>query len=106
MADGEQGKPVSVPVQILGKEYIVACPEEERADLLRSAEILDRRMRQVRDRGVIGNERIAVMAALNLSHEMLGVTERARQEEALTLRLRSLQKKIDTVLQKSAQLEL
>ena len=61
-----------VSVRILEKEYAVACPAEERDDLLRSAELLNRKMREIRDSGkVIGLDRIAVMAALNLTHELL-----------------------------------
>lgn len=61
-----------VRVNILGKEYQVACPPEERADLYASASLLDERMRSVRDGGrVVGADRIAVMVALNLAHEML-----------------------------------
>lgn len=62
----------TVFVKILDKEYQVACPREERAALQESAELLDERMRAIkRGSAVIGLERIAVMAALNLSHELL-----------------------------------
>ncbi len=62
----------TLSVHILGKDYQVACPEEERDALLRAASDLDRRMREIRHSGnVIGVERIAVMAALNLSNEVL-----------------------------------
>lgn len=62
----------TVYVKILDKEYQVACPPEERGALLQSAQVLDERMRMIKNSGsVIGLERIAVMAALNLSHELL-----------------------------------
>lgn len=62
----------TIVVHILGKDYQVACPAEERDSLLRAASELDRRMRNIRQSGsVIGVERIAVMAALNLSNEVL-----------------------------------
>ncbi len=62
----------TVFVKILDKEYQVACPREERQALIESAQLLDDRMRAIRGSGaVIGLERIAVMAALNLSHELL-----------------------------------
>ncbi|MEJ2418472.1 MAG: cell division protein ZapA [Exilibacterium sp.] len=65
-------KTKTVIVNILDKDYQVACPANERDALLRSARELDRRMRTIRDSGnVIGLERIAVMAALNLCHELL-----------------------------------
>jgi cell division protein ZapA len=59
-------------VTILDKEYQVACPPEQQAELLLSARHLDEQMRAIRSTGkVIGLERIAVMAALNISHELL-----------------------------------
>ncbi|MEM6485985.1 MAG: cell division protein ZapA [Pseudomonadota bacterium] len=59
-------------VSILDKEYQVACPPEQQAELLLSAKHLDDQMRSIRSHGkVIGLERIAVMAALNISHELL-----------------------------------
>lgn len=62
----------TVFVKILDKEYQVACPREERQALVESAQLLDERMKAIRGTGaVIGLERIAVMAALNLSHELL-----------------------------------
>jgi cell division protein ZapA len=62
----------TVVVQILDKDYQVSCPAEERSALLQSAQLLDERMRTIKRSGsVIGLERIAVMAALNLSHELL-----------------------------------
>jgi cell division protein ZapA len=62
----------TVSVSILDKEYQVACPPEERDALIAAARELDIRMRDIRQSGtVIGLERIAVMAALNLSHELL-----------------------------------
>ncbi|WP_439107715.1 cell division protein ZapA [Congregibacter sp.] len=62
----------TVSVTILEKEYQVACPEDQQAELLLSARHLDEQMRAIRSTGkVIGLERIAVMAALNISHELL-----------------------------------
>ncbi len=61
-----------IKVQILGKEYPIACPEDEQHDLLVAARYLDEKMRQIRSGGrVIGAERIAVMAALNITHELI-----------------------------------
>ena len=60
-------------VTILGREYRVACKEAEREELLKAVQFLDQRMRAIRDGGKIaGTERIAVMAALNIAHELLG----------------------------------
>ena len=62
----------TLDVSILGREYRVACKESERDELLLAVQLLDRRMREIRDSGKIaGTERIAVMAALNIAHELL-----------------------------------
>ncbi|WP_193162251.1 cell division protein ZapA [Microbulbifer hainanensis] len=62
----------TVTVSILDKEYRVACSEDERAELQASARLLHERMSRIRSSGsVIGLERIAVMAALNIAHELI-----------------------------------
>jgi len=69
-----------VSVRILEKEYQVACPASERTDLLDSAEILNAKMREIRDSGkVVGLDRIAVMAALNMANELLHAKARDRE---------------------------
>jgi cell division protein ZapA len=66
-----------VSVRILEKEYQVACLPEERSELLDSAEYLNLKMREIRDAGnIVGLDRIAVMVALNLAHELLKVNGR------------------------------
>lgn len=61
-----------VEVNILGREFTVSCAEDERAGLITAVNHLDKRMREIRDTGkVVGIERIAIMAALNLTHELL-----------------------------------
>lgn len=63
---------IQVPVRILDKEYTIGCPAEERDALLEAARTLNEKMHEIRNSGkVIGTERIAVMAAINLSHELL-----------------------------------
>jgi cell division protein ZapA len=63
---------LTLNVSILGREYRVACKESERDELLQAVQFLDQRMREIRDSGkVAGTERIAVMAALNIAHEVL-----------------------------------
>ena len=63
---------ITLDVSILGREYRVACRESEREELLQAVQFVDRRMREIRDSGKItGTERIAVMAALNIAHELL-----------------------------------
>ena len=65
-----EARPLSV--RILEKEYHITCPIEERSDLLDSAEYLNAKMREIRDGGkVVGGERIAILTALNITHELL-----------------------------------
>jgi len=61
-----------VSVSVLDKEFRIACPPQERDSLIRAARHLDSKMREIRHSGkVIGNDRVAVMAAINLTHELL-----------------------------------
>jgi cell division protein ZapA len=99
---------VTVAVQILDKEYRVACELHERDSLLASAHYLNGKLREIRDTGkVIGLERLAVMAALNMSNELL--QQRVRKEDyMLTMgaKVRALQEKVEAALSKSKQLEI
>ena len=59
-------------VNVMGREFRVSCTDEERRDLLKAVDYLNSKMREIRDTGkVIGVERIAIMAALNIAHEYL-----------------------------------
>ena len=84
-------------VQILDKDYLITCPEEERAALHQSASYLDEKMREIRASGKIhGLERIAVMAALNIAHEFLQKDSSNSSSQNIALRLAT---KVDEVLQ-------
>lgn len=84
-----------VKVTILDREFLVACPPEERAGLLESARILSERMREIRDSGkIVGMDRIAVMAALNLTHEMLHARHEAEGSERVRERLARLDQRV------------
>ena len=85
----------SVVVHLLEKEYRVACPPGERENLIRAARFLDDRMREVRDANVVGLERIAVMAALNLSHELLQTSTALDTRSDTSDRLSRLLRKVD-----------
>ena len=75
---------LAITVSILDKEYLVHCEPGEQDALLEAARHLDDCMRQIRSSGkIIGNERIAVMAALNMSHGMLQSEKQLRQEAGL-----------------------
>jgi cell division protein ZapA len=97
-----------VSVRILDKEYQVACPASERTDLLDSAEILNAKMREIRDSGrVVGLDRIAVMAALNMANDLLHAQARDRVIEGdVSIRLRSISDRVERILGESQQLDL
>ena len=97
----EQAVPTTV--HIMGSDYQIACPENERQSLLKSAKYLDEKMKEIKESGrVLGIDRIAVMAALNITHELLeDKTQREDYAKSMNSRIRSLQEKIDTVLHKS-----
>ena len=79
---------VTVSVNILGRDYQVNCPPEERQALERAARHLDEQMREIRNTGkIVGSERIAVMAALNLSHELLDLDRKSDETERVVKRL-------------------
>ncbi|HEX7029080.1 MAG TPA: cell division protein ZapA [Gammaproteobacteria bacterium] len=92
--------PASVTVRILDKEYQVACPEEERAALLQSADMLNRRMKEIRDSGkVVGLDRMAVMVALNLANELLQLREAFDEiDSEVGTRAREMRSRMDAVL--------
>jgi len=97
-----------VSVRIMDKEYVVACPYDERSALLDAAEFLNARMREIRDTGkVVGLDRIAVMAALNLAHEYLkGKDRESKLDNGVGQRVRALRERVEGTLGKSQQLEL
>ncbi len=97
-----------VSVRILEKEYQIACPVENRSDLLDSAELLNQRMREIRDSGkVIGLDRIAVIAALNMANELIRLRNRdSHLEGEVGNRLRILRERVESALERGQQLEL
>ena len=97
-----------VSVRILDKEYQVACPASERTDLLDSAEVLNAKMLEIRDSGrVVGLDRIAVMAALNMANDLIHAQARDRLMEGdLSGRLKLISDRVDSVLGESQQLDL
>ena len=78
----------------MDKEYRVACPEDEKDNLLASAKLLNNKLSEIKQQGsVIGTERIAIMAALNMSHEIL-------LSEALTAEHENLNQRMDALSQR------
>lgn len=91
------GEQTTVTVHILEKEYLIACPEDEREALRDAARHLDQKMRQIRSTGKIhGLDRIAVMAALNITHELMQKDRLDNTHREIAVRLAN---SVDQVLQ-------
>ena len=100
-------EPTAVTVRILDKEYFVGCPPDERNDLLESAEYLNKKMREIRDTGkVVGADRIAVMAALNMANELLRLRRQDGEMNAVTGRVKHMRERVEGALQRTRQLDL
>lgn len=112
MKDNNSDK--GVTVNILDKEYLISCPAEEHNALLSAARLLDKSMRDIRSSGkVIGSDRIAVMAGLNIAHDLLTQNSGAQSntkvessEENAKSRINAMQEKIDRVLNNQHELKL
>ena len=95
-------KPIQpVSISILGKEYKIACAKEEQEALLRTAEQLDKQMRKIRDTGKVSStDRIAVLAALNLAHDLSASSAKpAATGTDISAKLIDLRLKIENVLE-------
>ncbi|MDP7296118.1 MAG: cell division protein ZapA [Gammaproteobacteria bacterium] len=97
-----------VNVKILEKEYQISCPADERKALLDSAEMLNAKMREIRDSGkVVGLDRIAVMAALNLANDLISTDDVSTQlETSIKSKVVQMRQRIETALQSGQQLDL
>jgi cell division protein ZapA len=88
-------KTEALTIKIMDKEYRVACPQEERDNLLASAELLNSKLKEIKQQGsVIGTERIAIMAALNLSHDILRHQSSSEENNDLNKRIDALSERI------------
>ena len=90
-------------ITLLGREFRVACPEGEEKQLHAAVEFLNRKLKEVRDTGkVVGNERIALMAALNIAHEFLSNSGKAGapgyDATACRRRILAMQETLDSAL--------
>ncbi|HSI37815.1 MAG TPA: cell division protein ZapA [Methylotenera sp.] len=87
-----------VDVNIMGRDFTVSCTDEERPGLINAVNFLDKKMRDIRDSGkVVGVERIAIMAALNLSHELLNSKSGNLDVGDIKRRIIQMQDQIDKV---------
>lgn len=94
----------ALTINVLGREFRVSCPEGEQKQLLASVDFLNRRMKEVRDTGkVVGNERIAIMAAVNIAHEFMsnpgkGSNGASVDNAAIRRRILAMQEMLDSAL--------
>lgn len=93
----------AITISLLGREFRVGCPEGEEKQLLASVEFLNRKLKEVRDTGkVVGNERIAIMAALNIAHEHMSNNGKAGahavDNTAIKRRILAMRETLDSAL--------
>ncbi|MFT7688261.1 MAG: cell division protein ZapA [Candidatus Azotimanducaceae bacterium] len=92
----------TVSVSILGKDYQVSCKPDEIASLMQAAQHLDQKMKEIKTAGsILGLDRIAVMAALNISNDYLAETKKNETiKDHQEIEIKSLSSKLDTALNK------
>ena len=91
-----------VNISIMGRDFSVACPDDARDELLEAAQYLDGCMKDIQKSGkIIGSERTAIMAALNISNEFLKLQKATAHQSRAEERLAQLQNKIDDVLREA-----
>jgi cell division protein ZapA len=93
----------ALTIGLLGREFRGACPEGEERQILAAADLLNRKLKEVRDTGkVVGNERIAIMAALNIAHELMSNSGKASSQSvdnsAIKRRIVAMQEALDAAL--------
>ena len=90
----------AIDVSIMGRDFCITCPDEEREELLKAVAYLDKKMREIRDGGkVLGSERIAIMAALNITHELLiARSKEGFDTEEFKRRIDRMQAALDTAM--------
>ena len=96
-------EPEVIKVNILDKDYLVTCPEDEKDALVASAKYLNDKMLTIRESGkVVGIDRIAVMTALNLAHEVIGAggSGSGTEFDSYGVRIKKLNAKIENALGK------
>ncbi|MGM0563111.1 MAG: cell division protein ZapA [Pseudomonadota bacterium] len=89
---------VAVNIKVLDKQFQIGCREDEKDKLLASAQLLNENMQSVRNSGVLGTDRIAIMAALNLTREVISLREQAGQSADLGAELDAIAAKIDEAI--------
>ncbi|MBL4638857.1 MAG: cell division protein ZapA [Proteobacteria bacterium] len=97
-----------VNVSILGKEYQIACPDEEKDALLASAQMLHQNMEKIRGTGkIVGLDRIAVMAALNLAHDLISLqNDDGHDMDEMNKKIFQMKDRVSAFLEEERQLDL
>lgn len=96
-----------VRITILGKEYTVGCPADKRDELLSAAGYLDKCMRDIQQSGsVLGTERVAVMAALNIAHDFISLRDQQGLDKEVEERIRKLRAALEETLDGQREMEL
>jgi len=97
--------PKALQINVMGREFRVACPESEQKELLEAVDYLNKKMDEIRDNGkVVGVERIAIMAALNIAHELLTTKVGGFDMAALKRRMQSMETTLDQALRDQSKL--
>lgn len=97
--------PKALQVTVMGREFRVACPENEHKGLLEAVDYLNKKMDEIRDGGkVVGIERIAIMAALNIAHELLSTKVGGFDMAALKRRMQSMETTLDQAMRDQSKL--
>ena len=104
MSDQGSSQKKNIKLSIMQREYTVACNDDESEGLIEAAAYLDKQMRQISDGNqVLGMDRCAVMAGLNISYSFLQLQKNADKQDVLHDRLEKLHSQVDkavTSLQK------
>ena len=98
---------IPVTVKILEKEYRISCAPNHKEGLEQSAALLNSKMREIKSSGkVIGSDRIAVMAALNIAHDLLNQQQQVSDNEQLRKQVKQMRDKIDRTVNDSKQIDI
>lgn len=89
----------TVDINIMGRDFTVSCTDSERQGLLDAVGFLDKKMCEIRDAGkVVSVERIAIMAALNIAHELLSAKSGGIDIGGIKRTILNMQDQIDAVI--------
>lgn len=101
------GDTTDTSIEIMGKTYQIKCPETEINSLQRAAQYLEEKMRLIRASGVLSLDRVAIITALNVAHQLLMLEQQKNQHaQLINQRLTELQNKVESALAQHAQMEL